>query len=103
MNFNKVAYCHWDIFRFFEEEHLVKDNVVSIIDGKDIELMIFLGKKEDDKGYNVRVYTTETEFDPFDFDDFETAHKFVDSLSYEHPEYKIRPARKINKDNYSNM
>ena len=108
MKFNKVVYCHWDIFRFMKEKVFAesKCSAVSITDSKDIELMIFLGKKEDGEGYNVRVYTTETEFDNFDFDDFGSAHKFIDNLAYEHPEYRKRPTRKIDKtkkDNYANM
>ena len=53
-------YCHWDLVRFVEEEHLIdndgKNLTLSVTEGKKVEFMIFLEKEESTSNYEVRVY-----------------------------------------------
>ena len=119
MQLEKKLFCHWDLFRFLEEEHIINENItVSIIETGDLELMIFLAKQEESLNeYEVRVYKTENtgkyipfeednvksieendEYITFIFNDFKSAHNFVDWLPYNHPEYRERPTRPIIKN-----
>lgn len=118
MKIEKKLYCHWDLVKFITEEHLIREDetlsTLSVIDGKDTELMIFLGKDESNNDYEVRVYKYSAndkyipnkndnikgyeendEYATFFFEEFEEAQQFVDYLGYVHKEYKIRPIRKI--------
>ena len=111
MQLTKKLFCHWDLVRFVSESHLVgKDGTIftlSVTEGKDIELMIFLEKDEKSSNYEVRVYKSKPtdiyiendmdkvlryeetdEYDTFFFEKFEDAHFFVDMLGYIHKEYK---------------
>ena len=104
MKFESVVYCHWDLLRFMNETEISeKNNTLSLVAEGELELMIFLSKKNEGQGYEVRVYKTEMEFDEFSFDDFGSAREFMENIPYEHPEYEERPARKIDKKNYANM
>ena len=111
-------YCHWDLVRFVCEEHLTTDDgknlTLSVTEGKKVEFMIFLEKNESNSNYEVRVYKASAddkyipneyddvlcyeeceEYVTFFFADFEKARNFVYMLGYVHPEYKVRPVRKI--------
>lgn len=116
---NKIL-CHWDLVRLIDEEQLI-DGVgdfltLSVSHGESIELMIFLGKSDDDSEYEVRVYKNKPsdkyiphesdnvlryeekdEYATFFFKEYENAREFVDNLAYVHREYHIRPIRKYNK------
>ena len=116
MRFENIIYCHWDIVRLIFEENLKteegKFRTLSVTCAKDIELMIFLEKSDDE--YEVRVYKNKPtdkyvpndldnvknyeendEYATFFFENFENAKRFTDTLPYIHPEYKSRPIRKI--------
>lgn len=118
MQMENKLYCHWDLVRFVTEIHLKRKDgtplTLSVIDGKDKELMIFLGKSETQYKYEVCVYKSEKtdkyipqkydnvkeyeendEYTTFFFDNFEDSKNFVDMLGYTHKEYRIRPIRKI--------
>ena len=118
MQLTKKLLCHWDLVRFVSEAHLNgKDGTnftLSVIDGKDIELMIFLEKDKESSNFEVRVYKSKPtdkyipndrdevlryeendEYATFFFENFENAHIFVDMLGYVHKEYRVRPIRKV--------
>lgn len=89
----KKLYCHWDLYRFLKEDDAI-DNCICLahnINGVYYDLRVYLWKEQDK--YIVRIYKTENDddFDEFNFDNFENAHEFVDTLSWKHPEYKERP------------
>lgn len=121
MQVKDKLFCDWDLVRFVSEQHLIRDDgtflTLSVVEGKKLELMIFLGKDDSNSGYEVRVYKSEPsdkyvphEFDnvkryeendeyaTFFFDEYEQAHSFVDMLGYVHNEYKTRPFREIGVD-----
>ncbi len=118
MQVERKLFCHWDLVRFISEEHLKEDDgtflTLSVTEGKESELMIFLGKDDSNSGYEVRVYKNKPsdiyvpkqdddvkkyeendEYATFFFDEYEKAQRFTDFLGYTHPEYRIRPVRKI--------
>ena len=117
MQLDQKVFCHWDIVRFIKEENLLKNGVfrtLSVTEGNSAELMIFLGKGDNDSDYEVRVYkNTPTdkyvpnecdnvkryeendEYATFIFEQFDDAHEFVDTLSYRHNEYRVRPITSI--------
>lgn len=122
MQVQKKLFCHWDLVRFVEEKHLQNEDgtfsTLSVTDGNEYEFMIFLGKDNSGFGYEVRVYKCNSEdkyvpnehdnvsryeeneeYATFFFGEYEAAHKFIDELSYSHPEYKKRPVQKIPKNN----
>lgn len=113
---NRVL-CHWDFVRFVTESHLKKEDgtflTLSVTEGNYAELMLFLGKTDSNSGYEVRVYKNapgdkyipreddnvqsyeeNDEYATFFFDEYETAHNFIDMIGC-HPEYRTRPIRKI--------
>ena len=117
MQLDSKVFCHWDIVRFIKEENLLKNGVfrtLSVTEGNSAELMIFLGKADNDSDYEVRVYkNTPTDkyvpnecdnvkryeenddYATFIFEQFDDAHEFVDTLSYRHNEYRVRPITSI--------
>ena len=118
MKMENKLYCHWDFVRFIQEKHLEDDtgkrSTLSVTHGDTVELMIFLGKADNDTDYEARIYKAETtdkyvphendkvkiyeendEYATFIFEKFEYAHEFVDYLAAYHPEYIVRPTRKI--------
>ncbi len=119
MDLTKKAYCHWDLVRFIEEESLKSDDgflTLSVTDGSQYELMLFLGKDDTGKLFEVRIYKAEPsqvyvkndkdrvlfytendEYATFQFENYEDAHEFIDTISYRHEEYLRRPVRKIKK------
>ena len=124
MQVQKKLLCHWDLVRFVSEKHLQKEDgtfmILSVTDGDQFELMIFLGKDDSNSGYEVRVYKNEptdnyiqNEYDnvsryeendkyaSFFFEEYENALNFTKSIAYVHPEYKKRPVRKIDLENVS--
>lgn len=117
MDNKKSILCHWDLVRFIKKEHLVDamgvNRVLSVCDGKRIELMIFLGKEENGENYEVRVYKAKAkdkyvpktydnilsytecdEYVSFFFDEFHKGISFIEFLP-SHPEYRERPVREI--------
>jgi len=121
MQVEKKLFCHWDLVRFVSEKHLKQDDgtffTLSVTDGENFEFMIFLGKDDSNSDYEVRVYKSEPsdkyvpneydnvkryeendEYASFFFDEYEKALRFVDFLTCIHPEYKVRPIRRIGKD-----
>ena len=119
MQVNERLFCHWDLVRFVKESHLQKEDgtflLLSVTDGNQLELMIFLGKGDSNSGYEVRVYKNEPsdnyvhnqydnvnhyeendKYAVFFFNDYTSALNFTKSISYAHPEYKKRPVRQIN-------
>lgn len=121
MQLDKKIYCHWDLCRFLSEEHLLEDDclhtisVIDIIENNKVELMIFLGKDEQSSDYEVRIYKLrETdkyiknkrdkskrceendEYVRFFFEEFDLARDFLNMFSILHPEFKMRPLKKIN-------
>ena len=120
MDLGNKAYCHWDLVRFIREEDLYDDNgsfrTLSVTDGSQYELMLFLGKDDTGKFFEVRVYKTEPsqvyiknesdkvlfydendEYATFQFEDYEDALDFIDTISYRHEEYLTRPMKEIEK------
>ena len=107
------AFCHWDFVRFINEEALMHNGTfmtLSVTNNNRAELMIFLGKADNNVDYEVRVYKSEPtdkyipnesdkvkyyeendEYATFIFEQFCDAHDFVDTLSYRHTEYNVRP------------
>lgn len=121
MQVEKKLFCHWDLVRFVSEGKLNQGDgtflTLSVTDGYNLELMIFLGKDDSNSGYEVRVYKSEpsdkyvpNEYDnikryeenddyaTFFFDEYEKAHDFTVLIGYMHPEYRKRPVQKISKD-----
>lgn len=119
MQINNRLFCHWDLVRFVQEEHLKQDDgtlrTLSVINSAKDELMIFLGKDKDSSEYEVLVYKNEStdkyvpleednvkryeendELATFFFDEFDPARDFVDWLGYNHPEYRVRPVERKN-------
>ena len=118
MQVKSKLFCNWDLARFVTEEHLKQDDgtirTLSITDGEKLELMIFLGKDDDNLYYEVMVYKADPlniyvpdkmdnvsryeeneEYATFFFEEYEYANIFVRLLGYIHPEYKQRPTRKF--------
>lgn len=117
---NKV-YCHWDLIRFIGKNHLIhqedgSDLTLSVIDGENDELMIFLEKNGSEyevrvykdspdnkyvphKKDNVKHYEENDEYATFLFDTYGKARDFVDYLGYHHAEYKQRPVQTIKSNN----
>ena len=114
MQFTNKFYCHFDLLRVRSEDYVqCKKCTLSIIgnfNGKKFEYSIFLGKCENTKGYEVRVYklNSDDKYVPhqddnvvdfvetyedisFFFDDFISAKNFLKSLPYNHIEFKKRP------------
>ena len=113
----KILFCHWDLLRFLEEKHLQNDDgsyrTLSVTGSGEEEFQLFLDKT--DTGYDVTVikcpengtyspkeddnvvsFKETNEKAVFHFNDFNTAHKFLDLLGYRHQEYEVRPVRPIN-------
>ncbi len=111
--------CHWDLVRFVTEEQLRQKNgkffTLSVCCTNSLELMIYLNKRW--FSYEVRVYKDlpsdkyvphqydnvkrfkeNDEYATFFFKKFEQARNFVALLGYRHPEYRVRPTRKIGED-----
>ena len=117
MQVEKKMFCHFDLVRFVTEENLKQDGrflSLSVTDGEKQEFMIFLGKDEETSEYEVRVYKSEPgdkyipnemdnvkrfeendEYATFIFEKYEQANRFADLLGYVHPEYRVRPSRRI--------
>lgn len=117
MQLERKLYCHWDLVRFVPEQRLLGDNgyTLSVTDSDEYELMIFLGLIDNNQGYEVRVYKNNPkdkytphrydnnvvryeeneEYITFFFNNYEAARDFTYMIGYIHPEYKVRPARKI--------
>lgn len=118
MQVEKKLFCHWDLVRFVTEDYLLQEDgtfvTLSVTDGENSELMIFLGKDESNSEYEVRVYKNDpndkyvpNEFDnvksyeenneyaSFFFDEYEDAHEFTESIGYNHPEFSTRPVKEI--------
>lgn len=117
MQLEVKAFCHWDFVRFINEKSLVHNGTfvtLSVTDSDRAELMIFLGKADNNSDYEVRVYKSKPtdkyipneydnvkhyeendEYATFIFENFEYALDFIDTLSYRHTEYKVRPITPI--------
>ncbi len=120
MDLEHKAYCHWDLVRLVGEEDLKIPGgfmTLSVTDGSQYELMLFLGMDDACKLFEVRVYKAEPtqvyvknekdrvlfyeendEYATFSFDNYDDAHDFIDNLSYRHQEYLKRPVREIRKE-----
>lgn len=112
-----LVYCHWDLIRFITEEKMIIDGVfrtLSVTAEDVLELRMYLGKTDDGKFYEVRIYKTNPkqiyihdvkdqilfydendEYATFQFEDFKDALDFLSTISYRHPEYRNRPMRKL--------
>lgn len=122
MQVEKKVFCHWDFVRFIQEKVLKQEDgtflTLSVTDGDKVEFMIFLGKDDSTSDYEVRVYKSNPtdkyvpneydevkrfedndEYATFFFEEFEQALHFTELVGYVHPEYRVRPARKIGEDN----
>ena len=116
MQLEKKLYCHWDLVRFVSEQDLLEEKgyTISVTSNSKYELMIFLGRSEDGKEYEVRVYKADPtdkyvpnphdnvvryeendEYVTFYFDNYEHANSFTYLLCHIHPEYRKRPAKMI--------
>lgn len=99
INEMKKTYVHWDLVRFITEDKIENSCMALAEYGSDTiyDLMVYLFKN--DNKWLVLVYKSEEadDFDSFDFDSFDDAHEFVETLSWKHPEYKTRPFKKINR------
>lgn len=114
---NKI-FCHWDLVRFVKEKHLKNDDgtflTLSVTNGRNLELMIFLGKDESDSYYEVRVHKNEPEdkyipneydkvtryeendeYATFFFEEYDDACCFIELLGCAHPEYRKRPVKEF--------
>ena len=120
MDLSNKAYCHWDLIRFIKESDLIQDGkfmTLSVTDGTQYELMLFLGKDDTGKFFEVRVDKTEPsqvyvkseqdkvlfydendEYATFQFENYEDALEFLDTISYRHDEYTTRPMKEIKKE-----
>ena len=122
MQLQRKVYCRWDFVRFISERHLQKEDgtfcTLSVTEGGKLELMIFLGKGDDNSSYEVRVYKNEPgdkyvphecdnvsryeendEYATFFFEEYEDACSFTAMIGYLHPEYKKRPVQEIPEKN----
>ena len=119
MDLENKVYCHWDLIRFIREEDLIQDGkflTLSVSEGLELELMLFLGKDDTGKFFEVRVYKAEpsqvyvknvndkvlfydenNEYASFQFENYDDALDFLDTISYRHDEFTTRPVRKIEK------
>ena len=117
MQVEKRAYCHCNLVRFVPEYKLIDDDgtfwTLSLVDGKKVELMIFLGKNDSNSMYEVRIYKSTTsdmyiphksdemfkyeeslQYTTFFFDNFDKAKNFLATLNDYHKEYALRPTVK---------
>ncbi len=117
MDTDNVVYCRWDLVRFVTEDKLIKNKAfrtLSVTASDVLELRMYLGKTDDGKFYEVRIYKTKPEqvyvhdkgdmilfytendeYATFQFENFDDALLFLDTISIRHPEYRIRPMRKL--------
>lgn len=117
MQLERKVYCHWDLVRFVKEDLLKNDDgtlmTLSVTDGAEHEIMLFLGKDDSSSQFEVRIYRCSAnqkyiphqsdhvlsfvkgkEYDTFFFENFNDAIDFLDTLSYRHEEYQMRPFKK---------
>ena len=108
------VYCNLDFLRVVTEQTLKNADgsckTLSVMRGKEYEMMIFLGRKNKKSDYFVKVYKCEPKnifvrhakdsyrrydvgplYDAFFFDEFEEAKAFIQTLFDRHPEYDMRP------------
>lgn len=118
MQVKNKLFCHWDFVQFVSEKYLQQDDgtflTLSVTEGNEWELMIYLGRDDSNSCYEVRVYKSEPEakyvrneydkvsryeendeYATFFFDKYEDALRFTDNIGYLHPEYKKRPYKEI--------
>ena len=118
MNLSNKVLVDYDSIGFITEDALIKNDVFRTLsvtcDSHKFELMIFLGKTDDNMLYEVRVYKEEPsqgyvihdrdrivfycendEYATFRFNTYDEAKEFITSLTYRHPEYHSRPKRKV--------
>ena len=108
----KRILCDYDLIRFIKEEIFSingKFEAVSITQNNK-EILIFIGKNEENSTYEVRIYKCKPEdkyvphtkdkiksykeneeYAEFEFDKFEDAKEFADMIPIYHKEYKTRP------------
>ena len=119
MQLEKKLFCSWGWLRLVSEDYIKQKDrtylTISLTESEDpnSELMIFLGKDRFNP-YEVRVYKNKPtdkympkeqddvkkyeendEYATFYFNKYEQAREFVYMLAFVHPEYKVRPSRKI--------
>ena len=106
--------CNLDFLRVVTEQTLKNADgsckTLSVMRGKEYEMMIFLGRKNKKSDYFVKVYKCEPKnifvrhvrdsfkrydvgplYDAFFFGSFEDAKGFIQTLADRHPEYEKRP------------
>lgn len=120
MDLKNIVYCRWELLRFVIENKLVRGNVfrtLSVTANDVLELRMYLGKTDDGRFYEVRIYKTEPgqvyihhvsdmilfytendEYATFQFEDFDDALDFLNMISIRHPEYRTRPMRRLPKE-----
>ena len=114
MQVKDKVYCNLDFLHVVTETTLKNADgsfkTLSIMRGKEYEMMIFLGRKNQKSDYFVRVYKCEREkifirhardrfrryeirpnYDIFFFEDLDSAKDFIKNLSSHHREYEKRP------------
>lgn len=114
MQVKDKVYCNLDFLHVVTEKTLKNADgsfkTLSIMRGKEYEMMIFLGRKSRKSDYFVRVYKCEPKkvfvrhfsdsfrrcemrphYDVFFFEDLDSAKDFIKNLSCNHREYEKRP------------
>ena len=114
MQLAQKLYSNLSTLRYIPESYLKENGyTISLTDGKNFELMIFLGMNDDGSEYEVRIYSlnvyvpndldkgilkvekTNEEYTTFYFKEYTYSLLFIQSLFINHPEFKIRPVRQI--------
>lgn len=117
MQFKNRIFCNHETIMDVNSNNLYNIDsslVISIVDEKNKELMIFIGEADSGSVYEVRIYKNKPtdeyvqckedevvwdeecdEYTTLIFKTFENARTFVETLKDKHPEYAIRPVRKI--------
>lgn len=113
MQLAKKAFCNWNFSRLVPEK-IVRGQgyTISITTDNKKEVMIFLGARTNNSGYEVRVYKNNvadkyipheldnvqsyeenSKYATFIFANYPSANNFVSSLAYRHKEYMVRPTQ----------
>lgn len=118
MQLEPKLYCTCNSLPILKEKALIHNGIfttLSLTIYDQVELMLFLGKDDNNSDYEVRVYKSKPtdkyipnkcdnvkhyeendEFDTFIFEQFYDARQFLYTLYDRHTEYRVRPAQPIN-------
>ena len=107
MRKDKIVYCNWCIFHYAHKDFFPADACISLTDFNHAELMVFLGKSDNQIDYEVQVSKEKSSYTPnlpitkenseyisYLFNDFEAAHNFIEEIIDKYIDYEL-PSRQI--------